>query len=210
MSRNESEYGRSNQPEKASLEALRTKQSNRLIELGFHKALGLSEEEYRNSLPTFEPQPKEYKGVFDLQVLVDPRVGRKEQHKMVNVKEFAAAEDFVDLTPTPDVPYVIWTHDAGRYRKQNVKQALERFAENEVASTQIEVTALFLQHPEAFEGHAVYAAGSRSDRFVPYLHGSMDPSQYYKRPRLGRGETTDREHSLWGTLSRGEKITTSQ
>jgi hypothetical protein len=206
MSRSESGYSGVSEAERSSMEreALRLKQGRRLVELGFHTQLGLSEEAYLQTLPKFEPQPEGYKGRFDLQVLVDPRLSSKVQHKTINAKESIDSSIIVDVTQAPSEPYVIWTHDASKYRQQSVAGAAEQFGEDEVGATQKEVTALYLQHPEAFAGRAVYAAGSRSEgRHVPYLHRLNDE----RRPRLGRGGTNDREHAFFGALSRGKKVT---
>ena len=50
------------------------KQIKNYLNLGFHKYLDLSEQEYINSFPTKIIQPVEYKGIFDYPVLVETRV----------------------------------------------------------------------------------------------------------------------------------------
>ena len=44
------------------------KQIKNYLNLGFHKYLDLSEQEYINSFPTTIIQPVEYKGIFDYPV----------------------------------------------------------------------------------------------------------------------------------------------
>jgi hypothetical protein len=204
VSRSESGYSGLGESERSVLEreALRMKQGKVLIAHGFHTQLGLSEEAYLQTLPKFEPQPEEYKGRFDIPVLVDPRVDLLDQHKSVNLKGVINRVDLENLVEVPDKPYVMWTHDGRRNRQKSVVEAQAGFADDEVGSTQLEVTALFLQHPDVFEGHALYAPNSRSERHVPYLHRIIEGH----KARLGRGGKDDRPHALWGTLSRGEKI----
>lgn len=58
----------------ATLESEWQKQADGLINHGFHRALRLNNEDYINSLPKFDVQAEEYKGRFDIPLLVDPRI----------------------------------------------------------------------------------------------------------------------------------------
>jgi hypothetical protein len=211
MSKNESEPSRVAQPEKlaSDLGIEWKRQSDRLTDgLGFHKLLGLSKEEYLQSLPKFTPQPEEYKGRFDLQVLVEPRIPLKDQQKRADIGSSISSitemrEPVKDIVQTLNAPYVIWSHDASRYRSQSAAEAEKKFDVDEVGGTLTEVTALFLQHPEVFDGYAAYALSSESGKMTPFLH---EIKSIYKA-RVGRGDKHRPGHSLWGTFSRAEKVT---
>lgn len=89
----------------------------RLIDLGFHAELGISEDEYRTTIPAFQPQPAKFKGRFDFPVLIDPRVSLQRQldlHKVLVNHQITEA----DLTRLsireankqhiPKEPYQLW------------------------------------------------------------------------------------------------------
>ena len=176
------------------------KQIGRLISLGFNREIGKSEQGYLSSMPEFTMQPEIYKGRFDIPLLIDPRVSLKTQIRLAGVNPSIQVEKIQDIMIVPQEPYAIWTHDANRYRKFSVKEALTKFAPDEAPSPQIEVTALFIQYPDIFKDHGVDASGSiyGTDN-IPCI------DTFFGRPELSHG-VYDHPDSRWGTLSRGKQI----
>ena len=184
------------------LELIIAQQVNRLIQLGFHKELGMSKEEYRAgfTLPAGASQPESYKGRFDALLVVEPRIVLARQHARAGIKEWINTDNIQNLTKFPDTPYAVWTHDGQKYRPFSVEKAIKRFATDEVGSPQIEVTALYLQHPEYFKNRGVDAAGSRGGGGgVPGL------DTFVGGPGV-RAPWIDRPGQGWGAGSRGKEI----
>lgn len=155
------------------------RQVDRYIELGFHKEVYPEVNEvdaqarYRAdfTLPEETTPPESYKGRFDVPLLVEPRIPLSVQHRRSKtpIGERVKTENIQNLTESPSSPYLVWTHDGKRYSKFSVEQAMNSFADDEVGSPQIELTALYLQHPDYFKGEgykgaAVIATGSRDGR----------------------------------------------
>jgi len=162
----------------SSLEAAVRKQVNQYIALGFHKEVYPNIEEveaiarYRANftLPEGASQPEDYKGRFDVPLVVEPRLALSLQHANSKppIQERCKTDNIQNLTEFPNTPYLVWTHNGQRYSKLSTEQTIHSLAGDEVGSPQIEVTALYLQHPEYFEGKgykgaAVIAIGSRCD-----------------------------------------------
>ena len=110
-----------------------------------------------------------------------------------------------NLTKIPaDKPYLIWTHDAQKYRPLTVKQALGIFGSDEVGSPQIEVTALYLQYPEYFINRGINAAGSTyesgSANGIPFIlvYDTQQPGFHV--------DWVDMPGDVWGALSRGKEV----
>lgn len=183
-----------------NLDAILELQIQRLIELKFHEALGMTEEEYRSGIPSILPQPETYIGRFDIPLVVEPRIDFTKQHQAAGVTNHIRIEKFNNVTEVPSTPYTLWTHDANRYRLLSVKQTRSIFLPDEVGSPMVEVIALYLQYPEIFEDHGVNAAGSRyGDDYVP------DLSTFDGGPKVDAHWIDDR-YSSWGVLSRGNEI----
>jgi hypothetical protein len=130
---------------------LRFAQIERLINLGFNKALGLSPDDYRKRFPQSTPRPIEYDGRFEVFRTVDPTVHLKLQHQAVGVKEFIDSEKLTTNGQAPKAPYFIWTHDGKRYKTKSMARAMEAFANDEIACSQLEVTSLFIHYPHLFK-----------------------------------------------------------
>ena len=174
------------------------RQVKRLLGLGFHEELGMTEAAYRNSIPEFLPQPEEYKGRFDIPLIVETRIPLKRQHQLAGIPEYIDTDNIENLTPVPDKPYTIWTHDANRYRRLSVERATVQFSEDEVGSPQFEVTALYLHKP--FNNRGVDAAGSRFESGdAPYLNVFRGEPGVYS-------DWIDDPGGDWGALSRGSQI----
>lgn len=185
-----------------NLVAIREAQVQRLVDLEFHTLLGVSEGEYRASIPAILPQPEAYRGRFDVPVVVDPRIDLKAQLAAVGVREYVNTFNVVNTVDAPVSPYIMWTHDGQNYRGQLVHRVLNQLALDEVPATLQEVTALYLQDPKLFEDYGIIAAGSRyEDVSVPFLRTSNDT------PRVDV-ILVDNIYPSWGSLSRGNKINT--
>lgn len=144
------------------LEAEWERQIDRLIDLGFHKEkeIGQTKGKYKDSLPKFFPQLPEYKGLFDIPLLIDPRIPLSIQHKLIDIKERVKSDHIINLTPVPYVPYAIWGADPHKYIKKFYDP---NFNENDlgfVRSPQIEVTGLFMHYPKLFWENIVFSRGS--------------------------------------------------
>lgn len=150
-------------PTSSKLEAIAKAQTDRLIELGFHREVypHLSPEEaeafYRNDLavPEFTNQPKEYEGRLDMVLVVDPRIQLPRQHRLAQVGGYTTSE-VQNYVSYPNHPYIAFIHD---------RQIAPYGYKDEAKSPQVEVTSLYLQHPELFRYKGFCAPGSR---LAPY------------------------------------------
>lgn len=186
-------------------------QVDRLVDLGFWAEVypNLPEDEaktkYRADFTLPESgavQPEAYKGRFDVLLVIDPRVELIRQHarSKPKINEYIDTGKITNETPVGNKPYIAWTHDANRYRQYSVDQAIAQFSDDEVGSPQVEVTSLYLHHPEFFKDHGVNASGSRSEYgFVPCLYAFGGGPEVDADSSGGRGQD-------WGALSRGNKI----
>jgi len=192
-----------------SMELVVSKHVERYIGLGFYREVypNLDDEEatarYREdfALPVSGvEQPEAHRGRFDVYLVVDPRINLPRQHKRAKIAEYIDTGKITNLTQFPRRPYVVFTHDANRYRPHTVDQAIAKFAGDEVGSPQVEVTALYLNYPQFFRDHGVDAAGSRyKSDYVPCLY------TFHGRPEVGAYWSGDVSR-YWGALSRGKEI----
>lgn len=99
-------------------EKLWSMQIERLIDMGFHAELGMDEDEYRGTMPTFQPQPAKFKGRFDHPLLIDPRVSLQRQldlHKILVDHQITEGQvtllSMRELSKQhiPKQPYQLWT-----------------------------------------------------------------------------------------------------
>lgn len=182
------------------LERIWEAQTRKLIMLGFNDQLKLSEGTYKRKLPKFLPQPENYRGRFDIPLIVDPRISLKPLHKLIGLHSTIQEENIVDVAIVPEVPYTIWTHDASRYRQHSVKDAIGHFQPDELPSPLIEVLSLYIHYPQFFEGYGVDATGSIYGRESVPSVGAM-----FGKPELHVGEI-EHPDARWGALSRGKQI----
>lgn len=185
--------------------SIKENQVNSLVKFGFHKLLGISLDEYKESIPEISIQPKEYNNHFDIPLVVDPRVPISEQLEISGIKARTNIENIINVTEVPNKPYTIWTHDARRYRHLTVEEACRKFSNDEVGSPLIEVIALYMQYPRIFKDFGIDAAGSRVDSreghdYVPSLI-LYDTRKDVIADRIDIGP-----YHEFGALSRGKKI----
>lgn len=96
-------------------EGLWSSQVERLLTLGYHVELGISEDEYKSAMPTFQSQPSRFKNRFDFPVLVDPRVSLERQLALLKVKTDLTQAELVQLSLSEmqqegDNPYQMWVN----------------------------------------------------------------------------------------------------
>ncbi len=189
-------------PAVVDLEYVVSRQIDRYVDLKFHSELGMSEADYRQSLalPEGTLQPESYRGRFDVLLVVEPRITLVRQHKLANITEYISTDKIVNIDEVPDYPYAIWTHDGQVYRPVTVEQARDKFLNDEVGSPQLEVTDLYLQHPEYFKGRGIDAAGSQDG-------GGRVPTQraFYGGSEVRASEAGNADQD-WGAGSRGKEI----
>lgn len=186
---------------RTDLERIISEQVDRYIALGFHeevyKNLPVQEAEakYRAdfTLPPEAAQPGEYVGRFDIPLVVEPRISLRKKYKLakklkdMNLDSITTEWEtskidkstgkIIDQTDHPtDRPYLIFTCDGKKYRGSSVEKALERFKDDEVGITQLELTDLFLQSPKYFVvgisaagSHDVVKYHKRGHIYVPSL-----------------------------------------
>lgn len=161
--------------EREAREAEWKRQTDRLIELGFHRVVhpelseAQAEAEYRESLPKIGLQPPNYNGRFDIPVLVDPRVPPPDQLSRAEIREWLSTRTVKNTVEGPDKPYVQWTQVGKRLLNLSPKGAMRMLDKDEVGCTFLEVIALYLQHPKIFENRKVIALSSRLRGAAPYL-----------------------------------------
>lgn len=134
------------------------RQSQKLIELGFHQELGLTETEYLNSLPKFEPQPKEYLGRFDIPLLVEGRIPWEKQAQLagIDLSEYLRARisethPYNESSKTPeDVPYAGWFNSWGQRFVEKIapRDAINQLTSDEYGAGPYEGIAHQIMHPE--------------------------------------------------------------
>lgn len=186
-----------------NLELVIASSVDRFVELGLHEKLGKTEQDYRAEfvLPEGAGQPESYKGRFDIPVVVEPRVSLAFIHKRAGIREYIDTDKVRNLVECPtDYPYIIFTHQGYRYRPYSVDRALTLFEDDEIGAPQIEVSSLYLEHPEFFLGRGLDAAGSQyEDNEVPFF------DTFYGKPKV-IARKIDHEDYSWGALSRGKEI----
>jgi hypothetical protein len=172
-----------------------------------HLVLGVSKDEYIDSIPPLPPQPERWRGRFDFPVVVDPRVGIK---KLVELLKFIPIADFaVKWERTyggiilPDSPYWIWAQDGGGEGRRYANIAAldwweKKCAENERGLTLREALFLFYQQPDinlspywfAAPGSVMDRKFSEGDELVPLPETLLDQASAggWELPKRDFGE----------------------
>lgn len=164
------------QRQELNLEAEWSRQTKRFIDLGFHKELGLSEQEYLDSLPRFGPQPENFKGRFDIPVVVETSIPVKRQCELAGIEYFLAGLEVIDWTDdpkgyrTPDRPYITWLQDGEKNLNRAVEAVRKELAKDERGGTVIDGVAVCIAHPQVLREHFLDLPGTRvGSVFAPYL-----------------------------------------
>lgn len=195
-----------------NLEAEWQRQANRYVELGYHRKLGLTEEAYLASLPKFEPQPEDYRGKFDVTLLVETRIPWERQAQLAVISAFDYLRERINQTrpwdgrsKTPETPYTGWFNGWGQRFPDKITpfDARKQLTQDEIGAGPFEGIALQITHPELTRSGKYFdliGYQVESGR-VPCLH------RWHGRPRLGAGWGGD-AHVDFRPLVRGSKIVT--
>lgn len=183
----------------ADFEVVRSSQLQRLIDLGFQKAAGMSESEFRLLVPEAPSEDA-------LLVVNETLVPLAKQCELLGV----SVPDWIDLTANhvnlisvPDKP-LYWRTGLKSGKEtlgMSVVSALQWMEKNNrrPASTS-EVLAIYCQFPDFLKSHNMDAAGSGyANGTNPYLC-LQDRESKNKYPFLGVALSTNK-HELWGSPS---------
>ena len=142
------------------------RQSQRYIDFGFHTKLGLTEEEYLDSLPKFEPQPEAFKGRFDIPVIVETRILPQEQAALAKLNYYLGELKIADWSKdpnkykTPDKPYTTWMQDGKGNLNKSVENVRKALAKDERGASIFDCIALFIARPEILKDHSIDLPGT--------------------------------------------------
>ncbi|NOU20139.1 MAG: hypothetical protein HOO91_21490 [Bacteroidales bacterium] len=125
------------------------------LNLGFHKHLGLSEQEYKDSFRTKAIQPVEYKGIFDYPVLVETRIPVKDLLMLSKIGDFINVGNIKHQTDENKTPYIFWTHDLMRYKGNTISETQSKCLDFEIGCSIIEVVSFAIQYPHLCKGKAI-------------------------------------------------------
>ena len=134
-----------------------------MIQLGIPKVLGVTEEEYRFSLPQPAWDPEAAAMGFDLLILVEPRVDFWIQLQHANIANYLSAA----LLPDPGLaisagPYWLQADAAKRHLGRTVSEAEAAFPSGEHGLTALEGVSLVVQHPEILPKRCLDLPGCRT------------------------------------------------
>ncbi|NOU46192.1 MAG: hypothetical protein HOO86_03930 [Bacteroidales bacterium] len=133
-------------------------QINRLINLGFPKLLNVTDQEYLNSFSIVgEPSFDEYKNLFDIPVIVDPRIPFEKLISTVGIDNYLNISDIKHFSTDMFRPYIFYTHDSKRYASHTAATAIHEFEPDEEGCTLQELIFFYLHFPHLFEGIAMDA-----------------------------------------------------
>lgn len=142
------------------------RQANRFITLRFHQYLTLSEQDYLDSLPQFTLQPEQFKGRFDIPLLVETRIPVSQQAKRANVRYCLDGLNVLDWDEdpqgykTPTHPYVTWVRDSVENTIYNAEDARSKLQKDERGGTEYDGISFYIRHPQALKGHFSYLLGT--------------------------------------------------
>lgn len=159
-----------------SLEGEWQRQAQGLVNLGFHSELGLTEEEYLESLPKFTSQPDSFKGRLDTPVLVETRISPKRQSELAGIQYFLDGLDVKDWDKdpksytTPKTPYSIWLEDGKRNLNKKPEDIRKKLKGDERGGTEFDGIALYMSNPKILEHHFLDLPGtSVGSGYAPFL-----------------------------------------
>lgn len=130
------------------------RQADLFIKHGYHKALGLSEQEYKRSLPNLSPK-KESPLQFVIPVIAETRIPLGIILKLTGFETSSVPlKDVKDWEEggflSPKTPYVAWLSDGTKRLNQRVSKAQKDIAksEGERGGTIFEAVALYVANPD--------------------------------------------------------------
>lgn len=147
-----------------SLNAEWQEQARRLAGL-FATALGKTEEEYISELPKFEPQPKQFKGRFDVPIIVETRVPLKRMLELAGINKYFDVDSIRDWERskfnTPKIPYTTWLNDGSVNLNKSVDTVRKALKADERGGTVFDGIILCLKDPKILEHHYLDLPGSQ-------------------------------------------------
>ncbi|MEK7617071.1 MAG: hypothetical protein AAB414_03370 [Patescibacteria group bacterium] len=167
-------------------------QKDHLIKLKFHEYLNMTEEEYRASLPDYQPQPEQFKGRFNKPILVDPRLRLLIQFIRYQVggyatairKDTAKTKRLEELNPIQHQPYQIWVDEGLKLQGLSEDDAIKNFADDERGLNIIEGLALIREDHSLLNEHTVDLSGSREVIRLPSGGTIENAPRFHKKPTL--------------------------
>ena len=142
------------------------RQAENFIRLGFHKALRMREGRYVDSLPHFSPQPENFKGRFDIPLLVETRLPVPQQARLAKVTYYLEGLNVRDWEEDPlgyqtlDHPYTTWVQDGKKNLKVSVENVRAELESDERGGTEYDGIAFYIHHPEILEDHFIDLPGT--------------------------------------------------
>lgn len=137
--------------------------ATQMIQLAIPKALGVTEETYRRSLPRPVWDLDAAALGFDLLILVEPRVDFWLQLQHANIANYLSAALLPDPGGAINVgPYWLQVEAGKRHLGRTVKEAEAAFGSGERGLTALEGVSLALQHPEILTLRCLDLSGSRT------------------------------------------------
>lgn len=135
----------------------------------FAEILGMSRQEYTDSLPPFPSQPEEYQGRLDIPVIVQTPQPNLSLTQILDIAGIRYnREDVVRFEDwergkftTPDKPYTTWLDDGSRNLGNAVEIARDNLAPFERGGTHVDGVGLFLKDPDILKDHFLDFPGSQ-------------------------------------------------
>lgn len=187
------------------------RQAKRYIELGFHKELGFTEQEYLESLPKFFTQPESYKGRFDTPLLVETRIPMARLASLSGIEDPSMQHfndfDLLDWEEdpqkfrTPNKPYTTWLNNSEMNFKESIDMVRANLKEDERMTTIFDGIALYISQPEILEIRDIIFGGSvYKSRYAVWL------GTWYNIPCLELEDTSDKHGPGSGSVVCGRKL----
>ncbi len=147
-------------------EDVRSTQLKRLVKLGYHKAAGMSKEEFANLIP--EPEDKE----GALLIIPATIVSVSKQMELIGGKNYLNLASLKDVVDTATIPYWIYQVEDGKEMLgKSPDTCIKVFKKQKRRGLIVtEGIAIAAQSPNTLEGHYIDLPGSRfGSARVPYL-----------------------------------------
>jgi hypothetical protein len=208
-------------PSVGDLAAERARIIAAFIAVGFHEHLGLDAADYAASFPAIAKQSEQYRGRFDLPLLVETRISWREQAALVGIALGGGQLnlDYVPLnerTAVLPAPYAGWFTWWGQRFDAPITadDARAALADDEVGANLNELIALHVAHPELNEaGRFFEPLGYLLDgSFATGLSGFDDSIvrtacmyRWRGRPEIG-ANLHPKEFSIFRPLVRGAAV----
>lgn len=137
--------------------------TTQIIQLAIPKALGLTEQAYRSSLPQPASDSEAAALGFDLLVLVEPRVDFWIQLQHANIANYLSPEVLPDpVRSVTTRAYWLQVEAGKRHLGRTVREAEAAFLPGERGLTALEGVSLIVQYPEILEVRCLDLSGSRT------------------------------------------------